>query len=70
LFSAGRNSQSMRNEAEAFTEKVRGTLIELSHLSTHAIAAELTRRNIRTALGGAWTGMAVLRMQRRLGLPE
>jgi len=59
-----------KNEAEAFAENLRGTLIELSHLPAMQIAAELTRRKIKTARGGAWSATVVIRMQRRLGLPQ
>ena len=59
-----------KNAAVAFAETLRPVLVELAGQSTHAIAAELTKRKIKTAQGGAWTGMAVLRMQRRLGLHQ
>jgi DNA invertase Pin-like site-specific DNA recombinase len=57
-----------KKAAVAAAEALRPVLVELAGQSTRDIAAELARRNIRTPRGGAWTGMAVLRMQRRLGL--
>ena len=57
-----------RNAAVAAAEALQPVLVELAGQSTRDIAAELTKRKLRTVRGGAWTGMAVLRMQRRLGL--
>jgi hypothetical protein len=59
-----------KKAAEALAETMRTALTQLSHLSTHAIAEEFTKRKIRTPRGGDWTKMAVLRMQCRLGLPQ
>ena len=48
-------------KADAFAARVRPTIREMqaSGSSLHAVAAELTRRGVKTARGGAWTGTAV-----------
>jgi DNA invertase Pin-like site-specific DNA recombinase len=59
-----------KNAAVASAEALRPILTELADLSMSVIAAELTKRKIKIARGGAWTAMQVLRMQDRLGLRQ
>ena len=53
--------------ATAFAERLRPVLTELGGMSANAIAAELDRRGIATARGGAWTARAVINVRNRLG---
>jgi DNA invertase Pin-like site-specific DNA recombinase len=52
--------------ADAFAREIGSVLREIGPGSLRAIAGELTRRNIRTPQGGAWTATAVKRLQDRL----
>ena len=53
--------------ADAFAERVRPVLAELSGLSARAAAAELDRRGYATARGGKWSPTLVIRTRARLG---
>jgi DNA invertase Pin-like site-specific DNA recombinase len=52
--------------AEAFAERVRPVLAELSGLSARAAARELDRRGYATARGGKWSATLVVRTRNRL----
>ena len=52
--------------AEAFAERVRPILAELSELSARAAAQELDRRGYATARGGKWSATLVIRTRARL----
>jgi DNA invertase Pin-like site-specific DNA recombinase len=53
--------------AEAFAERMRPILAELSGLSARATAAELEKRGYATARGGKWSPTLVIRTRARLG---
>ena len=52
--------------AEAFAERVRPVLAELSGLSARAAARELDRRGYATARGGKWSATLVARTRNRV----
>jgi DNA invertase Pin-like site-specific DNA recombinase len=52
--------------AQAFAERLRPALTELSGLSANAAAAELDRRGYATARGGKWTATHVIAARKRL----
>jgi DNA invertase Pin-like site-specific DNA recombinase len=54
--------------ADAFAERMRPILAELSGLSARAIAAELEKRGYATARGGKWSPTLVIRTRARLGI--
>ena len=54
--------------AEAFAERMRPILAELSGLSARATAAELEKRGYATARGGKWSPTLVIRTRARLGI--
>jgi DNA invertase Pin-like site-specific DNA recombinase len=65
----GDYGRAQKAEAVQRAEQLR-TLLEgeLVGLSTRKIADELNQRGIKTAEGGAWSPIQVLRVRRRLGL--
>ena len=64
----GHREQSDISKAEAAerAEGLRSVFQELSGLSARAAAEELNRRGIRTANGGNWQAVQVIRVRRRL----
>jgi DNA invertase Pin-like site-specific DNA recombinase len=66
----GRNQklgrEAARAKADAFATDLREVLADIGPGSLRHIAAELTKRDIRTARGGAWTAVAVKRIQGRI----
>jgi DNA invertase Pin-like site-specific DNA recombinase len=57
---------AIKANAEAFAERVRPVLAELSGLSARAVARELDRRGYATARGGKWSATLVVRTRNRL----
>jgi DNA invertase Pin-like site-specific DNA recombinase len=57
-----------RDRSIAFAEGLRAVVAPIAHLSSRAIAAELNSRGIKTATGGEWLSVTVLRMIERLNL--
>lgn len=58
----GKGNAANKAAADAFAANVLPIVREIQaagHMSLRAIAAELTRRNVRTARGGAWNARAV-----------
>jgi DNA invertase Pin-like site-specific DNA recombinase len=53
--------------ADSFAERLRPVLAELADLSAQAVAKELNKRGITTAVGGKWHAMQVHRVRERLG---
>jgi DNA invertase Pin-like site-specific DNA recombinase len=53
-------------EALARAEALRSTFAELAELSHHSAATALNERGIKTAQGGAWSAVQVMRVRRRL----
>jgi hypothetical protein len=56
-----------RAAADAHSEGLRAVVAPLAGLTTRTIAAALNERGIRTARGGRWQSMTVIRLLDRLG---
>ena len=52
--------------AQAFAERQRPVLAELTELSANAAAAELDRRGFATARGGKWSARSIISVRARL----
>jgi DNA invertase Pin-like site-specific DNA recombinase len=52
--------------ADAFAERLRPVLVELTEFSANAAAQELDRRGYATARGGKWTAGGVINLRARL----
>lgn len=65
-----RGVASLVANAQAFAERLRCGVVELSDLSANAAAVELDRRGYATSRGGKWTARSVIDLRRRLGLGE
>jgi DNA invertase Pin-like site-specific DNA recombinase len=61
-----RGSEMSRQAADAFAEKMRAVMRELSDLSAHAVAKELNRREIPSATGAKWWAATVVKVRERL----
>jgi hypothetical protein len=66
LASRARGSAVNAASAQAFAERLRPVLAELTDLSANAAAAELERRGFATARGGKWTARSVINLRARL----
>lgn len=55
-----------RRAAADFAEALRPVFAELASLSARQTAEELNRRNIKTAAGGNWHAVQVIRVRERL----
>jgi DNA invertase Pin-like site-specific DNA recombinase len=64
--SRARGSAVNAASAQAFAERLRPVLAELTDLSANAAAAELGRRGFVTARGGKWTARSVINLRARL----
>ncbi|UQD70495.1 recombinase family protein [Bradyrhizobium japonicum] len=62
-----RGAATNAEKAQAFAERLRPVLSELTVLSANAAAVELGRRGYATARGGSWSAVAVLALRKRLG---
>jgi DNA invertase Pin-like site-specific DNA recombinase len=61
-----RGAAATAANAQAFAERLRPVLAELSNLSANAAAAELDRRGYATARGGKWSAQAIISARARL----
>jgi DNA invertase Pin-like site-specific DNA recombinase len=62
-----RGAQATAANAQAFAERLRPVLVELTEFSANAAAQELDRRGYATARGGKWSAHAVITARARLG---
>jgi len=60
---------SSRAEALDRAEALRSTFAELTDLSHRGVAKELNERGIKTAQGGSWSAVQVMRVRQRLARP-
>lgn len=69
--SQARGHLSSTKRADAFAESIHRTIKDIGPMPSRAIAEELNSRSLKTARGGKWTSMQVLRVLRRTeGLPQ
>ena len=59
-------SERSQREAQELANQMKPVMEELAALSAHKAAAELNRRGIGSATGGAWYLATVLRLRERL----
>ena len=60
--------QDNKDASAAFAETVRDIVTPMAGQSSHAIATALNKRKVKTARGGEWSNVTVLRLLARLGL--
>ena len=61
-----RGAATVAANAQAFAERLRPVLAELTELSANAAAAELDRRGFATARGGKWSARSIISVRARL----
>src|SRR5258705_3861512 len=61
-----RGAATVAASAQAFAERLRPVLAELTELSANAAAAELDRRGFATARGGKWSARSIISVRARL----
>jgi DNA invertase Pin-like site-specific DNA recombinase len=61
-------SERSQREAQELADRMKPVIKELAALSAHKAAAELNRRGIKSATGGAWYPATVLRPRERLAV--